>query len=119
MCAANSATRRSFAQCSEHNPHAFRRVADRTGKKCGNIAAELQRGSFPESRFRAIEQFGMSHVLYTALQTEHPFERVMRNAVVATFVLNAVEIVPHSVDVYSFTIESRLTVQVLDRFLNL
>src|ERR1043165_1068258 len=42
----------------------------------------------------------------------------MCNAVVATFVLNAIEVVPHSVDVYSFTVESRLTVQVFDRLLN-
>jgi len=39
--------------------------------------------------------------------------------VVATFVLNAVEVVPHSVNVYSLTVESWLTVQVFDRFLDL
>src|SRR6185436_20525901 len=115
----NAATSCSLAQGSEHDTDAFLFVADRAGKTSGDIATEFQRGSFAESRFRAVEQFGKSDVLYTTMQSEHTFKRIMCDAVVTTFVLNAVEVVPHSVDVYSFTVESWLTVQVFDRFLNL
>src|ERR1044072_8733401 len=115
----NAATCRSLAQSSEHDAGTFRFVANRAGKTSGDIAAEFQRGSFAESRVRALEQFGKSDVLYTTMQTEHSFKRIMCDAVVATLVLHAVEVVPHSVDVYSFTVESWLAVQVFDRFLNL
>src|SRR6185436_3744982 len=115
----NAATCRSFAQSSEHDAGAFRFVANRAGKTSGDIATEFQRGSFAESRFRAVEQFGKSDVLYTTMQSEHTFKRIMCDAVVTTFVLNAVEVVPHSVGVYSFTVKSWLPVQIFDRFLNL
>src|SRR6185369_1205012 len=119
MRPANAATCCSLAQGSEHDTDAFRFVADRAGKTSGDIAAQFEGSSFAESRFRAVEQFGKSDVLYTASQPEHLFKRIMCDAVVATFVLNAIKVVPHSVDVYSFTVESWLTVQVFDRFLNL
>jgi len=74
MCPTNAATCRSLAQSSEHDAGTFRFVANRTGKSNGNIAAEFQRGSFAESRFRALEQFGKSDVLNTTMQTEHAFK---------------------------------------------
>src|ERR1700752_200149 len=57
-------------------------------------------------------------MIYAPAQWQNLFKRVVCNAVVTTFVLNAVEVVPGSVEVYSFTVESRLTVQVFDRLLN-
>src|SRR6185369_6278976 len=119
MRPANAATCCSLAQGSEHDTDAFGFVADRAGKTSGDITAQFEGGSFAESRFCAVEQFGKSDVLYTATQTEHLFKRIMCDAVVATFVLNAIEVVPHSVNVYSFTVEGWLAVQVFDRFLNL